>query len=70
MTLEEALREAQVLGFETAQTEARTYSIDDMLEELSSDDDSESPREYEFFKNVIIRLTGIGSRDAEVIQLD
>ncbi|MEA4896878.1 MAG: hypothetical protein VB115_01410 [Christensenellaceae bacterium] len=69
-TLEDALREAQALGFEIAQTEARTYSIDGLLEELSSDDASESPCEYGLFNNVIIRLTGIGSRDAEVIQLD
>ena len=69
-TLEDALREAQALGFEIAQTQARTYGIDNLLEELASDGASESPREYGFFGNVIVRLTGIGTRDAEVIQLD
>lgn len=70
MTLEDALREAQALGFEIAQTEARTCSIDALLEELALDDTTESPREYGLFKNVIVRLTGIWSRDAEVIYLD
>lgn len=70
MTLEDALREAQMHGFEIAETQARTFSIDDLLEELASDDASQSPREYAFFKNVIVRLTDIGSRNAEVIQLD
>lgn len=69
MTLEDALREAQALGFEIAQTQARTYSIDDLLEELALDGASESPREYALFGNVIVRLTGTDSRDSEVIQL-
>lgn len=70
MTLEDALREAQALGFEIAQTQARTYGIDDLLEELSMDETLDSPQEYGLFGNVIVRLTVIASRDSEVIQLD
>ncbi|MEA5015016.1 MAG: hypothetical protein VB099_10685 [Candidatus Limiplasma sp.] len=69
MTLEEALKEAQMRGFRLTSTGIGTHCpIDDLLDEL--DDASESPVEYTLFHNTIVRIPDAWARDAEVIHLE
>ena len=71
-TFEEALQEAQKLGFETyAEPHTGiTYSIDGTLTRLAKDKASKSPADYILFGRYIVRATQAWDRSAEVYTLD
>ena len=71
MSIEDALRNAKRLGYTSASTAIGTMRpINEFLEEMALDTESESPANYALFQNTIVNLAEAWSANAEVISLD